>query len=47
MQDTQLDNRIAGFLRRKDAQFPGVGLLGRNETRTVKFPFKRFIHQTQ
>lgn len=38
MNDTELDMRIAAFLHRKDAKFPRIGLIGRDESRTIKFP---------
>lgn len=41
MDSAALDQRIADFLHRKDEQFPKIDLLGRNETRTIKFPAPR------
>ncbi len=42
---TELDTRIATFLERKDAKFPHIGLINRDESRTVKFPMPhRLIH---
>lgn len=38
MSNTELDMRIESFLQRKDAKFPSIGLIGHNESRTVKFP---------
>lgn len=38
MNNIELDMRIAAFLERKDAKFPRIGLIGHDETRTIKFP---------
>ncbi len=43
MDSAALDQRIAEFLHRKDAQFPKIDLFGRNETRTIKFPVPRRV----
>lgn len=39
MQGINLDNKIASFLSRKDAQFPDLDLVatGRDQTRTIKY----------
>lgn len=38
MNSTELDMRIAAFMERKDAKFPHIGLINRDESRTIKFP---------
>jgi hypothetical protein len=40
---TETETKIARFLARKDAEFPMLGLLGRKESQTVKFPFPRHV----
>lgn len=43
MTSSETNAKIAEFLTRKDAQFPALGLLGRQESRTIKYPFPRHI----
>lgn len=44
MSEAELDARIAAFIERKDAQYPRLGLIKRDESRTIKFPLPRKIH---
>ena len=45
MSGIELDTKINDFLHRKSVQFPRIGLINRDETRTVKFPQpKRLSH---
>lgn len=47
MNSMELDMKIGAFLQRKDAKYPSIGLIGHNETRTVKFPSpNRIPHAT-
>lgn len=43
MNTNELDTRIHAFLRRKDAEFPQIGLIERDESRTIKFPLPHRI----
>jgi len=38
MNSVELDTKIEAFLERKNAKFPSLGLVGHDESRTVKFP---------
>jgi len=41
----ETEQKITRFLARKNSEFPTLGLLGRQESRTIKFPLpRRVVH---